>query len=276
MVFSIGSIKNYVKGIELKHKWDQRKKDLCGLNLQQPGNMITTLLDSKNRYNVETISSKLRAGSKLSVGEMQYLREHHPDLYIKAKKIAMEREAYERELRRCKTKEEVRRAKMHKTASFLAEMKNASPGGDAGSAGDEIIMRSNAITRAHLEFTKSKEYNNLPEDYHELKERRKTGRYVIKAAGLRAARADLENLLYDAQARRIGKAADFSERASKRVSETAAPAQKQQFADGQAELSSQAPETQQKTPPPETVWTYNRFSAESAATKRKSSILARV
>ena len=65
---------------------------------------------------------KLQNGEKLSSEEMEYLRKNAPELYEKALQISTERTACENELKNCKSKEDVQRLKMHKTASYLPEV----------------------------------------------------------------------------------------------------------------------------------------------------------
>ena len=73
----------------------------------------------------EQIDAKMRSGKRLSAAEMEYLKEHDPQTYQKAREIEMEREAYERELKRCRTKEEVQRVKLSHAAASMAAVKES-------------------------------------------------------------------------------------------------------------------------------------------------------
>ena len=42
---------------------------------------------------VEAIRAKLKVGKKLSPAELKYLREHDPELYAKAVRVALDQEA---------------------------------------------------------------------------------------------------------------------------------------------------------------------------------------
>lgn len=57
------------------------------------------------------IEIKLTAGKKLSGEEMLYLKNHDKAMYQKAKIIKRERDAYEKTLTSCKTKDEVEQLK---------------------------------------------------------------------------------------------------------------------------------------------------------------------
>lgn len=271
MVFSISNIKNYVKGIELKQKWDQKKNNPFGLNQESTSNSIRQLLGNQKRYNVEAIKNKMRAGSKLSSGEMRYLRENHPDLYTQARRIAAEREDYERKLRQCKTKEEVSRLHTQTSASLLAQAKNA--GADA----EEFCMRSNAITKTHRGFTKSPEYSGLPKDYRELKERRKNERGDVKrtdAKDLWESRADtVENCLYNAWARKSGEVSDSHKFRQRPEAEATAPPAEPETPDAGQSDSTAKPAKETLTPIAATA--YSRYDTATAVQRRKPPISIR-
>lgn len=104
---------------------------------------------------VEAIRAKLKAGKKLSPAELKYLREHDPELYAKAVRVALDQEAYEKTLRRCEDREEAERVRSQKLARFANLAKRMDP--------EEAEMTANAISETDREFFRSVEYAALPE-----------------------------------------------------------------------------------------------------------------
>ncbi len=82
-----------------------------------------SLLDKLSRrasFEKETVLAKLKSGKSLSGSELEHLRRTDPASYQKAKQLEAERAAYERQLRQCKTKEDVERLRMSKLSSSMA------------------------------------------------------------------------------------------------------------------------------------------------------------
>lgn len=72
------------------------------------------------RRKLERIKRKLRAGARLTASEKEFLRRYAPQLYREAVAIEREREAYEKRLKQCRTKEEAERVKTEKMAEIAA------------------------------------------------------------------------------------------------------------------------------------------------------------
>ena len=82
-----------------------------------------SLLDKLSRrasFEKETVLAKLKSGKSLSGSELEHLRRTDPASYQKAKQLEAEWAAYERQLRQCKTKEDVERLRMSKLSSSMA------------------------------------------------------------------------------------------------------------------------------------------------------------
>jgi hypothetical protein len=79
------------------------------------------------------------------------LRENDPELYAKALRVALEREAYEKSLRCCEDREEVERLRFQKMSG--------APKQDP----EEAQMRMNALADADRAFRRTREYAALPE-----------------------------------------------------------------------------------------------------------------
>lgn len=97
--------------------------------------------------------TKFTSGQELSYDELQELRRTNPQMYAKAVQVAAERKAYEKELRNCKTKEDVQRVRMNRLASVVEQSRR-----------DPVmaLARANAISRATAVFMKSSQYGKLP------------------------------------------------------------------------------------------------------------------
>lgn len=120
--FTVQSINAYTRNMEMQLKW-QQKKD----NNDFTADGSTKLIDPIARQAEEIrrsqadgsaklasqIRSKLANGQKLTKEEMDYLEKNDPQTYQKVKSIEAEQKNYEKELKRCKTKEEVQRVRMN-------------------------------------------------------------------------------------------------------------------------------------------------------------------
>lgn len=136
--------------------------------------------------NVQSIYGKMKSGQRISGQELEYLKENSPDLYVKALKIAAEREDYQKRLKACRTKEEVERVKTTKVMSFLDESVAIGRLPIERSQKLEKMeflgMRLMAILDEHRIFLQSKEYRKLPtEEELEKKKKAKNGQTVEKA-----------------------------------------------------------------------------------------------
>ena len=88
-----------------------------------------------------------------------------------------EKKSFERQLRNCKTKEEVERLKLQKIGGYLAAAKKISnnpsiPKGQKLALLQNIVAKVTNIHEAHMKFVKSSQYQNLPTD-EELAEEKK-------------------------------------------------------------------------------------------------------
>lgn len=109
------------------------------------------MTDEEKQEFTKKIMAKLKAGKKLSIEEMQYLKEINPDLYQKVARVQAMREALEQQLAHCHTKQEALEA-----YSFSMDM--VSKDDDMG----EYIRA--AYQDAYDAFQDSDLYQTLPED----------------------------------------------------------------------------------------------------------------
>lgn len=141
------------------------------------------------------IANKVMSGKKLSSEEIEYLQKKNPELLKKYREMQEEMKSYERQLRRCKTKEEVERVRVNKINGYLAQAKSVSnnpviPKGEKKAILEEIMARLTNMEKVHMKFVKSVEYKDLPREQEIAKERaEKTGERkeaateILKEAG---------------------------------------------------------------------------------------------
>ena len=173
--FTVQSIGAYTRNMEMQLKWQQKKESS---DFTADG---STKLDSVARQAEEIrlsqadgsaklasqIRSKLANGQKLTLEEMEYLEKHDPQTYQKVKAIEAEKKNYEKELKKCKTKEEVQRARMNHTAASLSAVNNIKNNPAIPEEKKlELIwqehMKNMALEEITKEFVESGRYAKLP------------------------------------------------------------------------------------------------------------------
>ena len=180
-----GTIKNQVHLQTLDQKWQQKKQELFSpqkdkSEMTQQERMLADFQEQaeKIRKQNETadIYNKLKSGGTLTPDEISYLKEHDPEALSKYEEAQAEKKAYERQLKGCKTKEEVERLKLNRMGNFAAKAKSI--------VNDPYIPKSKklelmnqlnnevcVIRDAHHEFTKSRAYQELPTEEEVQEER---------------------------------------------------------------------------------------------------------
>lgn len=149
----------YFRGISsgvgsIQSLWFQQVKK-ASAKYQKASPLPSTGQDPESRT-VEAIRTKLRTGKKLSPAELDFLREHAPDLYAKAVRVAQDRDAYEQSLRQSRTKEEVTQKQNRKMAQMASLLKNCDP--------EEAEMFVNAIQDVNRKYKHSDEYEKLKDE----------------------------------------------------------------------------------------------------------------
>lgn len=179
-----GTIKNAVKLQFLENKWQQKKNDI---NAKKPIKEMTQeermLADFQKQVEKERESNlhadlynKLKSGGKLTSEEISYLEQNDPEALRKYREDQAEKEAYERELKNCKTKDEVDRVKMNKLGNFAAQAKKITT--DPYIPLDKKVELMNQlndklcrVNQAHMEFLDSQQYRDMPTEAELSKER---------------------------------------------------------------------------------------------------------
>lgn len=196
-ITTIGSLGNYMKNFKLQTQWQMKKQSGDILNnkksLQEWVDDTSAALSllknnekDKNSSNidVEALYTKIQSGKKLTAAEKDYLRMHDPQMYEKVKSIERERKAYEDEIKRCKTKEDVQRAKFTRISVSLSTVKSIENNPNIPMAQKLACAllenaKMKAIEEVTLKFVESGEYAKLPTEAEyaqamkELNEQRK-------------------------------------------------------------------------------------------------------
>lgn len=181
-VMMISSLNTYTTNMKMQMKWKEKQAsgNYASGTKSVEERMKDSALDAARNQNsassqmMQTIQAKMMGGKKLSAEEMAYLKEHAPETYQKARAIEMEREAYERELKQCKTKEEVQRVKMAHAASAMASVKEIEsnpniPKGKKLELMMQELHRTQALGDTERKYMESGEYKRLPTEAERLK-----------------------------------------------------------------------------------------------------------
>ena len=167
----LGSVSTTVKFKEMSFNWELKKDNINQKEKTDVEKFMETFLpdieEQQKNSEISSIDTKLKSGQELSDAELEYLKENCPDLYKEAMDIKHEREAYEAELRACKTKEEVERLRENKIQGYLSQINSikgsSMPKAAKTSALLKIAMRINAISNEHMQFISTNDYAELPE-----------------------------------------------------------------------------------------------------------------
>lgn len=178
-----GTISSAVKLQALDTKWQQKKNDLKSGRFQKEMTPEERMLaDYKEQMEKQRESNshadlynKLKSGGKLSSEEISYLEQNDPEALRRYREDQAEQKAYERDLKNCKTKDEVDRVKMNKLGNFATQAKNIA--NDPYIPLDKKLELMNQLNdkvcrvqEAHLEFVDSQKYKDMPTENELLQE----------------------------------------------------------------------------------------------------------
>ena len=172
------SINHLRKNAKLESKWEKRKQEgfsTDGLTERQKDNVnfINAYKEQQELHpedkEMQRITNKIYAGSKLTEQEMQYLQKKNPVLYQKMRAIEAEAKQYEEDLKRCKTKDEAQRIKMNKINASVASIRSVESNPNISDAdklafaqAEQAKMRE--IEKITTKFVESGAYAALPTD----------------------------------------------------------------------------------------------------------------
>ena len=172
------SINHLRKNAKLESKWEKRKQEgfsTDGLTERQKDNVnfINAYKEQQEMHpedkEMQRITNKIYAGSKLTEQEMQYLQKKNPVLYQKMRAVEAEAKQYEEDLKRCKTKDEAQRIKMNKINASVASIRSVESNPNISDAdklafaqAEQAKMRE--IEKITTKFIESGAYAALPTD----------------------------------------------------------------------------------------------------------------
>ena len=172
------SLNHIRKNAALESKWEQRKQQgfsTDGLTERQKDNVnfINAYKEQQELHpedkEMQKITNKIYAGSKLTEQEMQYLQKKNPVLYQKMRAMEAEAKQYEEDLKRCKTKDEAQRIKMNKINASVSSIRSVESNPHISDAdklafaqAEQVKMRE--IEKITVKFIESGAYAALPTD----------------------------------------------------------------------------------------------------------------
>lgn len=125
-----GTIRNSVSLASLESKWQQKKQNISKGNkenltaeereLQRFQEQADSIRESRKSTDIDT---KLQTGEELSAEEIEYLKKNDPEALKEYEEVRRERASYKKQLKDCKSKEEVEKLKMTKMGHYMAEAK---------------------------------------------------------------------------------------------------------------------------------------------------------
>ena len=174
---TVQSLNAYTRNMEMQMKW-QKKQDNSDFTADGSMKLDNDLIrrqaeeirmsraDGSDQLSKQ-IDLKLNSGQKLTAEEMEYLRAHDPQTYQRVKSIETEQKNYEKELKKCKTKEEVELVKMTHTAASLGAVNSIMNNPVIPEEKKfELVMqehrKNQALQTTTQEFVESGEYAKLP------------------------------------------------------------------------------------------------------------------
>lgn len=188
-----GSVRNSVKLAAMDTKWQQKKNNInSGKQVkltqeEQQINMYQQQLDDiRESQKPAGIDAKLESGRKLTPEEIEYLRKNNPQALRDYENTMRERKAYERQLKNCKSKEDVEKLKLTKMGEYAAAAKNITnnphiPKDKKLELVKKLLKQVSGITAEHLEFVESLQYQSLPEDVKDAGEKKGENKIMEKA-----------------------------------------------------------------------------------------------
>lgn len=180
-----GTIKNSVNRAAMESKWEQKKQNLNKRSgdmtaeeriLQSFQEQIDSIRENRKPNEID---AKLQAGGKLTPEEIEYLKRNNPQALKEYEEIQRERESYRKQLKRCKSKEEVEKLKMTKMGQYLSATKKIMNDPHISKAQKlqmlkKIIKETSAIEKEQVKFLQSSKYATLPDDEKEAKKKGRT------------------------------------------------------------------------------------------------------
>ncbi len=203
--FMMQSIGAYTRNMEMQLKWQQKKENndftadgsmKLDATARQAEEIRLSQADGSAKF-ASQIRSKLANGQKLTKEEMEYLEKNDPQTYQKVKAIEAEKKSYEKELKRCKTKEEVQRVRMNHTAASLSAV-NSIKNNPAIPEGKKLELiwqehqKNMALEEITKEFVESGGYAQLPTEAEKAEAEKEMKEAKEAEMGIKDPASDIE------------------------------------------------------------------------------------
>ena len=181
-MFIAGTVRNTVSLASLDSKWQQKKQQ----NPVRKTEEMTAEQRELQRFQEQLkemrenrspdINAKLMAGGKLTQEEIEYLRKNDPQKLKEYEEIQQERASYKKQLKNCKSKEEVERLKMTRMGRYMSQAKSIAsdstiPKGEKYKMMVKLLSEANGVAKEHIKFTKSLRYAQLPDEDEDAKKK---------------------------------------------------------------------------------------------------------
>ncbi|GFI45654.1 hypothetical protein IMSAGC019_00966 [Lachnospiraceae bacterium] len=178
-----GTIRNSVSLASLESKWQQKKQGISKGNkenltaeereLQRFQEQADNIRESKKSTDIDT---KLQAGGELTAEEIEYLKKNDPDALKEYEEVQRERASYKKQLKDCKSKEEVEKLKMTKMGHYMAEAKEITndpyiPKAKKYELMQKMLKKTSAIEAEQEKFLQSSRYAKLPDEEKEARKK---------------------------------------------------------------------------------------------------------
>lgn len=178
-----GTIRNSVGLAALDSKWQQKKQDISKgrkeeltaeeRELQRFQEQAESIRESKKPADIDT---KLQAGGELTAEEIEYLKKNDPEALKEYEEVKRERESYKKQLKNCKSKEEVEKLKMTKMGHYMAEAKEITndpyiPKAKKYQLMKKMLKKTSAVEAEQEKFLQSSRYAKLPDEEKEARKK---------------------------------------------------------------------------------------------------------
>lgn len=182
MILLSGTVRNSVKLAQLDSKWQQKKKENnifkkdIDPQMWQIEQYKEDLAKMRESNKMAEITAKMKSGESLTAEEIDYLKKNNPSAYQAYEEIRQEKENYEKQLKNCKTKDEVEKLKVQKLGQFAAEAKKIAndpciPESKKVQLMGKILGKTMGVQKVHMAFVESAKYQALPTEEELARER---------------------------------------------------------------------------------------------------------
>lgn len=209
---NIGSMNINLRNMEMKSMWEMRKrnKDFHSKGQQRLDEMFESLYgaDAEEKRGTDQklsdIMQKYYTGGKLTAEERDYLRVKNPQAYNDLVAEEQEQKAYEQELRRCKTKEEVERLKMTRLGESLSTVNEIKNNPNIPTEKKLALIarekrRTDNVNESTQKFIESGRYAKLPTEAEKaLAEKKEAEREELRAEAVQEAAKEQSEMSTDA------------------------------------------------------------------------------